>query len=600
MEMAMLRRNIGISKLKRTLNETVIRYMETYLRNFHDTMLTERLSPLLKIFNALEPDELTVDKSIEIINRVGAVFVDCWAKYHLGWILLGILAILKTILSSLVLIRSQGSFGGGRAVLLKSVSFCLYLWATLARNESIPPVVGITLGIEITMHVHRLLTNLLATDKLFEMIDVLALIILMLHAVAVFSNSYIVNDDLVVQYLLKTLFVLLFVDAVRHFRWVSSVNPTRRKAHGRSKYSFSHLFSVFNTLPCILVMSLISSLCLLRLSALFRRCREEIPKCSMSFFLLPFGSIFDGQQRLIRATVAFVSLLTLYLVPWRHLRELGCIQDGSVKLLALKTAIQCVSVSVFFSWCYCWLVELYPKLLDSVVILFFPRVCYGMFMLFLITFLIDPLLVHSIALRGKRDTPFSSKYECTALTKAKQMQKAAGSGSSTVCVFGIRSMVVRSLLVFIWMLYFVLALLLGDGLCASVASLLLISVLFLKIRQTGASEFSGVVFSVELASHFFYAFGHQPTFTAIPWDAAFTGVPGNFKYMWIQAALVILNVSASCILVSISLPLIINWRKEGRGGETETVISPASQESSIDRDLFRCNMLFLTAIGVKV
>ncbi|CDW56557.1 hypothetical protein TTRE_0000483701, partial [Trichuris trichiura] len=180
--------------------------METYLRNFHDTMLTERLSPLLKIFNALEPDELTVHKSIEIIRRVSAVFQDCWAKYHLGWILLGILAILEAILSSLVLTRSQGSFGGGRAVLLKCFSIFLYLWATFARNESIPPVVGITLGIEITMYVHLLLTNLLATDKLFELIDILALIILMLHAVAVFSNSYIVNDDLVVQYLLKTLF----------------------------------------------------------------------------------------------------------------------------------------------------------------------------------------------------------------------------------------------------------------------------------------------------------------------------------------------------------------------------------------------------------
>uniref|UniRef100_A0A5S6QEN9 GPI ethanolamine phosphate transferase 3, catalytic subunit n=1 Tax=Trichuris muris TaxID=70415 RepID=A0A5S6QEN9_TRIMR len=579
----------------------VMRYMETYLRNFHDAMLTERLSPLLKIFNGLEPNELTVNKSIKMLSRVGAVFLDCWAKYHLGWILLGILAILETILSSLVLIRSQGSFGSGRAVLLKFVHFILYLWATLARNESIPPIVGITLGMEITVNIHQLLVNLLAADAVFGMVDFVALVVLILHSVAVFSNSYIINDDLVVQYFLKTLLAVLFIDAIRHFSRDCSIGSARRKARGRPRYSLTFLVSVFKRRRFGLLPLLLGNLCLLRLSALFRRCREEIPKCSMSLFLLPFGSLFDDQQRLLRVTVASASLLLLFLVPWRYLQAVGCFNVGSLNILLLKTAFQCLSVSVFFSWCYCWVTELYPKMLDNVVMMFFPRVCYGISLLFLAMFAIDPLLVSSTTLGWSTKASLLSRYEFGALPKLRHMQTTSGAREKlALCIFDVPSAISRSLVLVLWMLYFILALLLGDGLCASVTSLMLVSASFLKVGQAGTSEFSQVALSVELASHFFYAFGHQPTFTAIPWDAAFIGVPGNFKYMWVQAALVFLNISASCILVSLALPLMIRWKKGRHEDEATATLPSAEQDLSIERDLFRCNMLFLTAIGVKL
>ncbi|KAL1243316.1 GPI ethanolamine phosphate transferase [Trichinella spiralis] len=87
----------------------VIRYTETYLRNFHDSVLTERFSSLLKIFNNLEADELTVEKSLDIVHKVNSIFLDSWAKFHLGWMTLGIVTILETIVSSLVMLATKAS-----------------------------------------------------------------------------------------------------------------------------------------------------------------------------------------------------------------------------------------------------------------------------------------------------------------------------------------------------------------------------------------------------------------------------------------------------------------------------------------------------------
>lgn len=63
----------------------MVRYTESYLTNYPDTILSERFQPILKVFHILEEDdELTIDKSFEIIRQIGQVFVECWAKFHLG------------------------------------------------------------------------------------------------------------------------------------------------------------------------------------------------------------------------------------------------------------------------------------------------------------------------------------------------------------------------------------------------------------------------------------------------------------------------------------------------------------------------------------
>jgi hypothetical protein len=66
------------------------------------------------------------------------------------------------------------------------------------------------------------------------------------------------------------------------------------------------------------------------------------------------------------------------------------------------------------------------------------------------------------------------------------------------------------------------------------------------------------------ASHTFYALAAQPTFTTIPWEAAFVGVPGNFPVQAVPATLVVVRLFAGNILVTMALPLLVIAGATGR------------------------------------
>ncbi|VDK44489.1 unnamed protein product [Anisakis simplex] len=62
-----------------------------------------------------------------------------------------------------------------------------------------------------------------------------------------------------------------------------------------------------------------------------------------------------------------------------------------------------------------------------------------------------------------------------------------------------------------------------------------------------------------LAYHGFFALSHHATFSTIPWQAAFIGVPGNFEFQSVQAALVITHLYASSIITVVALPLSLTY-----------------------------------------
>uniref|UniRef100_A0A914UU29 PARP n=1 Tax=Plectus sambesii TaxID=2011161 RepID=A0A914UU29_9BILA len=78
--------------------------------------------------------------------------------------------------------------------------------------------------------------------------------------------------------------------------------------------------------------------------------------------------------------------------------------------------------------------------------------------------------------------------------------------------------------------------------------------------ELGVDEYSLMPIWSALCSHAFYALGHEPTFSAIPWHAAFVGVPGNFSVQAIPALLVILSLTAGHVMLSMALPLLVVWR----------------------------------------
>lgn len=60
-----------------------------------------------------------------------------------------------------------------------------------------------------------------------------------------------------------------------------------------------------------------------------------------------------------------------------------------------------------------------------------------------------------------------------------------------------------------------------------------------------------------LGHYFFYASGHQPTFSSIVWDSAFIGFGGALKNIYLQGFLVLVNTFGSHILAGLALPLLL-------------------------------------------
>ncbi len=73
------------------------------------------------------------------------------------------------------------------------------------------------------------------------------------------------------------------------------------------------------------------------------------------------------------------------------------------------------------------------------------------------------------------------------------------------------------------------------------------------------APWSSVVLWGLVSSNFFFSTGHQATVPNIRWDAGFVGLHGDHQYFVFPAILITLNTFASCILSTVSLPLLLFW-----------------------------------------
>ncbi|XP_011505498.1 PREDICTED: GPI ethanolamine phosphate transferase 3 isoform X3 [Ceratosolen solmsi marchali] len=60
-----------------------------------------------------------------------------------------------------------------------------------------------------------------------------------------------------------------------------------------------------------------------------------------------------------------------------------------------------------------------------------------------------------------------------------------------------------------------------------------------------------------IAEYFFYATGHQPSFSTIHWDAGFIGIDGSLQHHSLRAILLGINTFGSHIILGMTFPLLI-------------------------------------------
>lgn len=326
----------------------------------------------------------------------------------------------------------------------------------------------------------------------FSTSNILLLLLLAVHSISFLSNSYIVFESSVVRMLTQTVLVL----SVLH----SAIESDQgRRIRGNCSFAtfVHHIFGVRRVLMTVLV------LILLRLGVLFERCREEQQQaCTPTIFSTPFLRVASDYHKAFRFLLGIFVLVIASISFYRYLAR-------RPSAYFFPNLFFPVIVGILASWTTQWLPEETAE-------------HFSMFSL-VASQVVYVLLVLNILML------------CAGATLSTSETVVHG-----CCV---------SFFVSFWAF---LCLLLGDGLSPSLT--MLVNIIFLSFRLI-SNDLNLLVFLVMLCSHGFFALSHHANFPSIPWQAAFVGLPANFRFQAVPGALVIAHIFSAQILITVMLPL---------------------------------------------
>ncbi|VDM23970.1 unnamed protein product [Toxocara canis] len=329
----------------------------------------------------------------------------------------------------------------------------------------------------------------------FSVFHVFNLMLLMAHAVSYFSNSYIIFESSAVRFLTQSAFVVAIIHSASLNEWNVRKNVSSLVALIDYRFGIRRVF-------LILVV-----LVLLRGGVIWERCREEQQSACLAMqFSVPLTRIPFGAPKVIRfAFGLFVFCLSSF-VAYRMQHEDPT--ETIASSLIFPSAVATIAV-----WIAQWLPDKSAAQLSS-----FSLICAQVVYALAV---VRVVLVSVCALR------------CSSLSTLRGLSVA-----------------------FLGVLSSVLVLVLGDAVAISLFCILFI---IYVVLQTVHDEYQQMVLFTLLASHGFFALSHHATFSTIPWQAAFIGVPGNFHFQFVPAALVGAHLFASYIITTAAIPLSLTY-----------------------------------------
>ncbi|XP_074851980.1 GPI ethanolamine phosphate transferase 3, catalytic subunit isoform X2 [Carettochelys insculpta] len=388
--------------------------------------------------------------------------------------------------------------------------------------------------------------------------------ILLLRCCAMFSDSFVVAEARVAPFLLASLALLLLGRLHWHGQLAAPDTPKQPPGSASCQESWRLLGLLGALLAC------------LRLSSLFHQCREEIPHCQPSPLLGPLASLQSTQAKNLFYLLCVASLAGLVCAVRRWLRHYGNLNSPSPLVLFVRWAFPLLAVWVACYWAVASGAEdVLGKLqeLVQVALVGFPRAVYGLAALGLLLALWNPVTVF---VKDSRESggPIVASYPGAPSSQAglppvipqlyRRMQESlkrrleTGHRRATVMAYGLGSAYSAPLVIVLSLLGLLLLLLHSERLSLAFLLLFLEAFVLLRIHahvvslagdaEPFAVPWYAVISWVFAATQFFYATGHQPTFPAIHWNAAFVGFQQGHSTHLLPALLVGANTFASHIL----------------------------------------------------
>ncbi|XP_054748471.2 GPI ethanolamine phosphate transferase 3-like [Lytechinus pictus] len=443
--------------------------------------------------------------------------------------------------------------------------------------------------------VSRLLGSLTFTS-VFKALLVISPIVL--HSAFLTSNSHVINEGRAIVFFVQsilTFYVLVF--SLQNYKSFYS-----EKEHGYMKSNFR--LKKFISSPAMrMIMLGLAALVCVRCSSLFVSCREEQYWCSPSDFLPPL-SLIPSEQSSLRSYRFLLSIGSVAAIPSAliyHLSQQGNLSNLSGQVYSIRYAIPLASVCICMFWGQQALPEKLREQSPEWQQVVFPQVAYVMIAVAVILqwgFPLNLLLVRrpskstqgilsqsDVSVHSDEDTV--SEFGDTANKGVSERSKSSRTAEDSdteeqpPLVYGLGTVFSATYLHILVSMVLLLSLLNADGIASSILLMVVEMVLFLEIyAATRRKQLTALRAMPELykmgfyvvpwyvigvwsliASQYFFATGHQATFTAIKFESAYVGFNSDFpRYLYfIPATLVSLNTFGSQIFFAAMLPLILIW-----------------------------------------
>ncbi|XP_017761013.1 PREDICTED: GPI ethanolamine phosphate transferase 3 [Eufriesea mexicana] len=388
-------------------------------------------------------------------------------------------------------------------------------------------------------------------------------VVLFLTICSLFSNSYIIEENNVLSFLIVTLLWLLMFNLKKENTNENSERKTKPFLKSQTKSSLKTVIIVTGLVACISI----------RLSYYFWRCREEQQTRVYSTFIIgKTGSITsDNLERILLAITLII--LALYITIIRlWLQNCGNLSGFSPSVLVGQYCPVVIGVCM---GCY-WVLQRLPKFVKAKYALSWqvntlPNIVYALSLFAIFILYYRPLSIFLLPKKKESINIYHNENIVPRLfEKIKEsIYRKKIDVDQTPVVYGLGtaySAAFVSLSVFLMLLY---SLLLGDILSPSTflmficcASVLGLSAIERYKNANSISELVKVPTPILLcwfliAEYFFYGTGHQPTFPTIHWDAAFVGTGGHFYGNLLPAILIGINTFGSYIILGATLPLLV-------------------------------------------
>jgi len=294
------------------------------------------------------------DRYVDYLGRVRGLCRSVWSKFDLVTMAVGGVVIICAFLFNIAIAVCETQSTQLSAVAFSAVS-CIALCGVanllqLLHSAIILLFSVFTIALFLIMFVfvaQNAFTRPFSSNRCFWFVEIFSISLCCLHSISLLSNSFVVYEDRSTLFLVQSVVAAMLVAQtfVAPCRRLSTIDPASKRRMPKE--------SPWAMIQMVLLVAALAGC--IRLSAVFRSCREEQVDCEVSWFTQPLSAILVKFERfrLARLSTSVASVIAVIAIVTMWLRHCGNLNGLEPSVVAVRYVLPLTG----FCLCMYWLVD---------------------------------------------------------------------------------------------------------------------------------------------------------------------------------------------------------------------------------------------------